>query len=88
VCTLVWVAREYDALIECLREAARPDRPVPEPFRAYVDTVRRHAYLVTDADVEALKAAGYDEDAIFEQTVGAAVAAGLDRRDAALRTLR
>jgi alkylhydroperoxidase family enzyme len=82
------MASEYDALIERLRKAARPDRPVPEPFRAYVDAVRSHAYLVTDADVEALKVAGYDEDAIFEQTVAAAVSAGLDRRDAALRTLR
>ena len=60
---------------------------MPEAFRAYVDTVRRHAYLVTEADVEALKEAGYDEDAIFEQTVAAAVAAGLERRAAALRTL-
>jgi alkylhydroperoxidase family enzyme len=82
------VATGYDELIERLRDAARPDRRVPEPFRAYVDTVRSHAYLVADEDVEALKEAGYDEDAIFEQTVAAAVAAGLERRDAALRTLR
>ena len=81
------VATGYDPLIERLREAARPDRPVPGPARAYVDTVRRNAYLVTDADVEELKGAGYDEDQIFELTVAAAVGAGLERRDAALRTL-
>jgi alkylhydroperoxidase family enzyme len=81
------VATGYDPLIERLREAAQPSRSVPEAFRAYVDTVRRQAYLVTDSDVHALKADGYDEDAIFEQTVAAAVAAGLERRDAALRTL-
>jgi hypothetical protein len=80
------VATGYDDLIERLRTAAHPNRRVPEDFRAYVDSVRSHAYLVTDADVEALKAAGHDEDAIFEQTVAAAVAAGLERRDAALRS--
>jgi alkylhydroperoxidase family enzyme len=82
------VATGYDLLIERLREAARPDSSVPEPARAYVDTVRSNAYLVTDADVEELKGAGYEEDEIFELTVAAAVAAGLERRDAALRTLR
>ena len=81
------VATGYDVLIERLREAAGPDDSVPEPARAYVDTVRRNAYLVTDADVEAVKGAGYDEDQIFELTVAAAVGAGLERRDAALRTL-
>ena len=82
------VATGYELLIERLREAARPDRRVPEAFRAYVEKVRSNANLVTDADVDALRDAGYDEDAIFEQTVAAAVAAGLERRDAALRTLR
>jgi alkylhydroperoxidase family enzyme len=81
------VATGYDVLIERLREAAQPESFVPEPARAYVDTVRRNAYLVTDADVEELKGAGCDEDQIFELTVAAAVAAGLERRDAALRTL-
>ena len=41
------------------------------------------AYTVTDADVEALKAAGLSEDEIFEQTVAAAIAEGLRRLDAA-----
>jgi alkylhydroperoxidase family enzyme len=81
------VATGYDVLIERLHEAARPDDSVPEAARAYVDTVRSNAFLVTDADVEELKAAGYDEDRIFELTVAAVVAAGLERRDAALRTL-
>jgi alkylhydroperoxidase family enzyme len=81
------VATGYDLLIERLREAACPGRPVPEALRAYAESVRSNAYLVTDEDVDALKAAGYDEDRIFEVTVAAAVAAGLERRDAALRTL-
>ena len=77
----------YDELVARLREAAQPNRPAPPDFEAYLGKVRRHAYRVTDADVEALKAAGYTEDEIFEQTVAAAVAAGLERLDAGLRTL-
>jgi alkylhydroperoxidase family enzyme len=50
--------------------------------------VRRHAYKVTDDDVEALKAAGFSEDEIFEHTVSAATAAGLERLDAGLAALR
>jgi alkylhydroperoxidase family enzyme len=49
--------------------------------------VRRAAYRVTDADVDDLRAAGFSEDAIFEQTVSASVSEGLVRLDAALRTL-
>ena len=43
----------------------------------------RSAQPLTDADVEALKAAGCSEDEIFEQTVAAAIAEGLRRLDAA-----
>ena len=45
--------------------------------------VRDHAYKVTDADVESLKASGLSDDVIFEQTVGAAVRQGLRRLDRA-----
>ena len=77
----------YDDLIAALRDAADPDRPVPPDFEAYRDTVRTRAYAVTDGDVEALKTAGHSEDEIFEQTVSAAVAAGLLRREAGLKVL-
>ena len=78
----------YDELIARLREAAQPDRPAPPDFAPYLDKVRRHAYKVTDRDVEKLRAAGHSEDEIFEQTVSAAVAAGLERLDAGLDALR
>ena len=78
----------YDELIASLRGASRPDRPAPAGFAAYLDKVSRHAYQVTDADVQALTDAGHSEDEIFEQTVSAAVAAGLSRLDAALEALR
>jgi len=38
--------------------------------------------------VEAVRAAGLSEDAVFELTVAAAVGAGLDRLDAGMRALR
>jgi alkylhydroperoxidase family enzyme len=82
------VTTRYDALIARLRDAARPDRPAPRKFDAYLEKVRLHAYKVTDRDVEELKAAGFSEDEILEHTVSAAVTAGLERLEAGLRTLR
>jgi alkylhydroperoxidase family enzyme len=77
----------YDELIAALRDAAHPDRPVPADFEAYSDKVRTQAYAVVDSDVEVLKTAGHSEDEIFEQTVSAAVAAGLLRLEAGLKAL-
>jgi alkylhydroperoxidase family enzyme len=77
----------YEPLIEELRNASRPDRPAPPEFAAYLEKVRLHAYRVTDADVQALKDAGFSEEQIFEHTVSAAVAAGLARLDAGLAAL-
>ena len=77
----------YDELIARLREAAHPERATPAELEAYVEKVRLHAYDVTDEEVEALKRAGFSEDALFEHTVSAAVAAGLERLDAALAVL-
>jgi alkylhydroperoxidase family enzyme len=78
----------YDKLIDALRVAAQPDRAAPPDLAAYLEKVRTRAYTITDADVDELKAAGYSEDAIFEQTVSAAVAAGLARLDAGMNVLR
>jgi len=81
-------ATRYDSMIAQLQAAALPSREAPPDFGPYLDKVRRHAYAVTDEDVQALKEVGYTEDEIFELTVSAAVAAGLERLDAGLRTLR
>jgi alkylhydroperoxidase family enzyme len=70
-----------------LREVVRRTGPAPAAMDAYLEKVRRHAYRVTDADVEALKAAGLSEDEIFEQTVAAAIGEGLRRLDAAERAI-
>jgi hypothetical protein len=78
---------KYEELIADLREAAQPDRPAPPEFAAYLEKVRNAAYTVTDADVQALKDAGYSDDEIFEQTVAAAVGAGLHRLEKGLACL-
>ncbi len=77
----------YDPLVRRLREASRPERGQPAAAAAYLEKVRLHAYRVTDGDVEALLASGLSEDEMFEATVAAAVAAGLARFDAGMRTL-
>lgn len=82
------MATRYDPLIQRLHEAARPDRTPPPAAQGYVDTVRRHAYRVTDGQVAALRAAGLSEDDIFELTVAAAVGAGLERLDAGMNALQ
>ena len=53
----------------------------------YVDLVRRHAYRVTDEDVEQLRAGGFDDDAIFELTVAATLGAGVERLQVGLSLL-
>lgn len=74
-----------------LREAALAvgtgePRPAALPADAapFVEKVARHAWKVTDGDVERLQAAGWSEDAIFELTVATAAGAGLSRLERAL----
>ena len=78
----------YDPLIPSAARGRAPEREAPPDFGPYLEKVRRHAYRVTDEDVEALKAAGHSEDEIFEHTIAAATAAGLERLDAGLRAMR
>ncbi len=70
-----------DELARLRRIAATTDS---SPAAAdYLDKVRNRAFTITDDDVRALLDAGLSEDAIFEQTVGAAITEGLRRLDAA-----
>jgi alkylhydroperoxidase family enzyme len=73
------VSEHLDAL---RANVANTPTPAPE-LAAYLEKVRAHAYKVTDADVDRLKAVGLSEDEIFEQTVAAAISEGLRRLDAA-----
>ncbi|HVU78787.1 MAG TPA: hypothetical protein VHC67_14510 [Gaiellaceae bacterium] len=72
--------------VEQLRAVVETYPPDPR-LAAYLEKVRLHAYKITDADVQALKAAGVSEDEIFEQTVAAAISEGLRRLDAAERVI-
>jgi alkylhydroperoxidase family enzyme len=74
------MSEEIAALRTIVAEMPRP-AAVMTPYLAMV---RERAYAVTDADVEQLKAAGFSEDEIFEQTVAVAIAQGLRRYDAAM----
>ena len=71
-----------------LERAAGARDGVPPALTHYVDTVARHAYRVTDADVASLQAAGLSDDGIFEITVAAAVGAALHRLERGLAALR
>jgi len=73
--------------IEQLRANVGATPPPPAEMAAYLEKVRLHAYEVTDADVQALKDAGFSEDSIFEQTVAVAISEGLRRLDAAERVI-
>jgi len=61
---------------------------VPPALTQYVDTVARHAYRVSDADVAALQSAGFSDDSIFEITVATAVGAALHRLERGMAALR
>lgn len=61
---------------------------IPPPLRSYVEKVARHAYKVTDEELQSLLQAGYSEDAIFEITVSAALGAGMSRLERGLAALR
>ena len=69
------------------RHAAFAGRADDPAVSRYLDVVRRHAYRVTDADFESLRAAGLDDDEIFELTVAAALGAGMERLRAGLSLL-
>jgi alkylhydroperoxidase family enzyme len=77
------VAGSFDEL-RALESAAPEPRP---ELVSYLEKVRAGAYMVTDADVEALKAAGLTEDEIFEATVTVALGEGLRRLDAGMAAI-
>ena len=60
---------------------------LPSALDGWVDKVARTAWKITDEDVAALRAAGFDEDAIFETTIAAATGAALARYQTAMRAL-
>jgi alkylhydroperoxidase family enzyme len=78
------ILQQPGALEPEVRRAAAANRDVPQALAGYVDKVNRHAYKVTDEDVDQLRQAGYSEDQIFELTVAAAYGAARLRLGRAL----
>ena len=73
--------------IEQLRAVVAASPPAPDAMADYLRKVHERAHMITDGDVEAMKAAGLSEDEIFEQTVAAAIVEGLRRLDRANEVL-
>jgi len=69
-----------------LRYAAAEGAGVPDELRTLVEKIHRHAYRVTDGDIDALQAK-YGDDRLFEIIVSAAIGASRNRLLAGLRAL-
>jgi hypothetical protein len=68
------------------RRAAAAGLGLPDDLQALVDKIHRHAYRVTDDDVERLRAT-YGDDPLFEIVVSAALGASRRRLLAGLEAL-
>ncbi len=55
------------------------DAKLPAALVSLVDTIRRHAYRVSDADIVALQDAGYSDDQLYELVTATALGEGLRR---------
>jgi len=70
------------------RAAGIDGDPLPDPLaQRYVETIRRHAYKLTDRRLEELAEAGWTDGQIFELTVAAAFGASKRRLEAGLQAL-
>jgi alkylhydroperoxidase family enzyme len=69
------------------RRAAFNNSDLGDPVRLVVDKIARHAYRVTDEDIDAAKMAGLSEDQIFEIVVCAAIGQATRQYDAAIAAL-
>ncbi len=61
---------------------------LPTELLTYLKKIALYAYKVTDKDIEALRSAGYSEDALFEITVSGALGAGMTRLQHGLQALK
>ena len=75
-------------LTPAVRTAAIDADPLPDPLaQRYVQTLRKHAYKLTDRNLEELARAGWTDGQVFELTVTAAFGAAKRRLDAGLAAL-
>jgi alkylhydroperoxidase family enzyme len=69
------------------RKAAFNNSGLAGPLGGLVDKVARHAYRVTDEDINAARVSGLSEDQIFEIVVCAAIGQATRQYDSALAAL-
>jgi len=72
---------------EVRRSVASGDRMNDPLVDAYLEKIRNHAYKIVERDIAELKAAGWDEDQIFEISICTAFGAARQRLDAGLRAV-
>jgi hypothetical protein len=70
-----------------VRQAAANGAPVPGPLSPLVDHIRGGATQVTDDDIARARAAGHDDDQLFELTVATALGESGKRLRAVLAAL-
>jgi alkylhydroperoxidase family enzyme len=73
---------------QCSLSSPQQVEQFPPELVTYIKKVALYAYKTTDEDIEALRKAGYDEDAIFEITLSAALGAGMARLERGLAALQ
>jgi hypothetical protein len=69
------------------RRAAFSNSGLAEPLGALADKVARHAYKVTDEDINAARVSGVSEDQVFEIVVCAAIGQATRQYETALAAL-
>lgn len=75
-------------LAPAARAAAIDAGPLPDPLaQRYVETVRQHAYQLTDRHLKELAQAGWTDGQVFELSVAAAFGTARRRLDAGLAAL-
>jgi alkylhydroperoxidase family enzyme len=68
--------------------AGRTRVRIPAELRGYVDKLVTSPYKLLDENTEALRAAGYDDDQIFELSVASALGCGLRALESGLSATR
>jgi hypothetical protein len=85
IAALRWAVLETPGVTEVgQRAAAEAGEPTGTATDVYFDKVRRDSYRIVDADIDALRATGMREDAIFELTLAVALGEATRRFDRAM----
>jgi hypothetical protein len=70
------------------RRAAAEGKPLEGAAGELLERIRHAAHTVTDAEIEAARSEGYEDDRLYELTVTAALGQSRERVDAVLRALK